>query len=110
MLCRNGSLPTGFAADDTGSFDQPYTMFAVNLNSSVGTVGSILWMKTYNPPLGNITLQLPIVHFQTRVFVFQYYETMQWVGFSLTNGNPIWGPMPAKWLSTTTTGAATTLA
>ena len=96
MLCRNGSLPTGFAADDTGSFDQPYTMFAVNLNSSVGTVGSILWMKTYNPPLGNITLQLPIVDFQTRVFVFQYYETMQWVGFSLTNGNPIWGPTPSE--------------
>ena len=87
ILCRNGSLPTGFASTDTGYPQLPYTMFAINLNASRGAIGSILWMQNYNPPAGNKTLQLCVVDFQTRVFVYQYYETMQWVGFSLNTGD-----------------------
>jgi outer membrane protein assembly factor BamB len=92
MLCRNGSLPIGFAASQNGASQAPYTMFAVNLNGSKGQIGSILWMKNYNPPAGNITMQLPSIDYQTRVFVYQYYETMQWVGFNLDTGVPMWGP------------------
>ena len=92
MLCRNGSLPIGFAASQNGASQAPYTMFAVNLNASRGQIGSILWMRNYDPPAGNITLQLPSIDYQNRVFVYQYYETMQWVGFSLDNGAPLWGP------------------
>jgi len=96
MLCRNGSLPTGFPAASTGYPQLPYTMFAVNLNASRGQIGSILWMQNYNPPAGNITLQLCNVDFQTRVFAFQYYETVQWVGYSLDTGNLLWGPTPSE--------------
>ncbi|MGA2680990.1 MAG: hypothetical protein ABSF44_04230 [Candidatus Bathyarchaeia archaeon] len=92
LLCRNGSLPSGFEATGTGTSQGPYTYFAVNLNSSRGTVGSILWMKTYNPPAGNITLNAEPVDFQTRVFTFDYGETLQWVGYSLDTGNMLWGP------------------
>ena len=92
MLCRNGSLPVGFAASQAGTSQAPYTMFAVNLNASRGAVGSILWMRNYDPPAGNITMQLPSVDYQNRVFVYQYYETMQWVGFNLDTGAPMWGP------------------
>ena len=92
LLCRNGSLPSGFAASGTGSSQGPYTMFAVNLNASKGAVGSLLWMKTYDPPAGNITLQFTDIDYQNRVFAMQYYETMQWVGFNLDTGAPIWGP------------------
>ena len=96
ILCRNGSLPTGFTSTDTGYPQLPYTMFAINLNASRGAIGSILWMQNYNPPAGNETLQLCVVDFQTRVFVYQYYETVQWVGFSLNTGAPIWGPTPSE--------------
>jgi hypothetical protein len=92
MLCRNGTLPSGFAASNTGASQAPYTMFAVDLNNTHSTFGQILWMKTYNPPPGNITLQLPSVDFQNRVFVYQYYETVQWVGYNLDTGAQIWGP------------------
>jgi hypothetical protein len=96
MLCRNGSLPTGFATTTTGYPQLPYTEFAVNLNASKGTVGSILWMKNYDPPAGNITLQQSAVDFQNRVFILSYRETMQWIGYSLDTGEKLWGPTPAQ--------------
>ncbi len=92
MLCENGSLPTGFATTGNGAEQGPYTLFTVNLNSSVGAVGSVLWSKTYSPPPGNITLEFGAADFQTNVFVMSYEETIQWVGYSMTNGNQLWGP------------------
>jgi hypothetical protein len=97
MLCRNGSFPNGFSTQQSGYPQLPYTLFAVNLNASMGAIGSILWMQNYNPPAGNITICAPYdvalgVDFQTRVFVFDYKETMQWVGYSLTTGALLWGP------------------
>ena len=96
MLCYSGSLPVGFAASGTGTPQLPWTMFAVNLNESKGAIGSILWSKVFTPPAGNLTIQDVNVDWQTRVFVYQYYETMQWVGFSLNSGNQIWGPTPIQ--------------
>ena len=92
MVCMNGSLPVGFDRTNAGYPQLPFTLFAVNLNASVGAIGSILWMKTYNPPAGTLTVLFDGVDFQTRVFLLSYTETMQWVGYSLTNGNLIWGP------------------
>jgi hypothetical protein len=98
MLCRNGSLPTGFAAANTGTQQGPYTYFAVNLNASrVGyNVGDILWMKTYNPPAGNLTVVQgvidPTADNGNGVFTESYGETTQVVGYSLATGQRIWGP------------------
>jgi len=92
ILCRYGSLPTGFSTTSTGWPQLPYTMFYVNLNASAGAIGSVLWSKTYNPPAGNLTLSVQGVDWQTRTFVIYYEETMQVVGFSLTTGAQIWGP------------------
>ena len=36
MLCRNGSLPCGFANTQAGYPQLPFTYFAVNLNASKG--------------------------------------------------------------------------
>ena len=94
MLCRNGSLPTGFRATGSGYPQLPYTIFLVNLNATVGPIGSILWMKTYNPPAGNLTLAFTGADWQTGVFVFNYEETLQWVGYSLTNGNYLYTTAP----------------
>ena len=90
MLCRNGSLPTGYKGTSVGQPQLPYTMFLVNLNASKGAVGSILWMKNYDPPAGNITMAFSAVDWQTRVFTFNYEESLNWVGYDLNNGEKLW--------------------
>jgi hypothetical protein len=85
MLCRNGSYP------GIGSWN-PYTYFAVNLNASKGTVGSVLWWNTVSSPPGNITISYGGADPTVNVFIEGYKETMQWVGYSLTTGQKLWGP------------------
>jgi hypothetical protein len=98
MLCRNGTLPTGFGATRTGYPQLPYTYFAVNLNASRGAIGSTRWMQTYNPPSGNLSLVQGPVDFQTRVFILNLQETMQWAGYSLDTGNLLWTtPSQTAW-------------
>ncbi len=95
MICYT-PLPVGFAADGTGVPQGPWTMYAVNLNASRGAVGSLLWSKSYTPPTGNLTISFSGADWQTRTFVLNYEETMQWVGYSLTNGAQTWGPTPSQ--------------
>jgi len=92
LLCRNGTLPGGFAATGAGTPQTPFTYFAVDVNPSHATFGQILWMQTYNPPAGNITVVQGPADFQTNVFLLNYRETLQWVAYSMANGNQIWGP------------------
>jgi hypothetical protein len=94
MLCRNGTLPTGFGATKTGYPQLPYTYFAVNLNASKGAIGSILWMKTYDPPANNVTLQQSAVDFENRVFILNLLETVQFQGYSLDTGAKLWTTDP----------------
>jgi outer membrane protein assembly factor BamB len=92
LLCRNGSLPsigTSFYAPSW----TPYTYFAVNLDPHRAAVGSILWMKTYNPPAGNITVLYGGADPISRVFLEVYKEEMRYVGYNLDTGEKIWGPV-----------------
>jgi outer membrane protein assembly factor BamB len=91
MICRNGSLPSMGLALSSVSYT-PYTYFAVNLNPSKGIVGSILWMKTYDPPAGNLTIFQGGYGFPERIFLESYKETGQWVAYSMDSGNKLWGP------------------
>jgi outer membrane protein assembly factor BamB len=95
MLCYNGSLPSsGFMGFFGGPIIQePYTYFAVNLNASKGAVGSVLWMRTYNPPVENITIKEAGADPVLGVFVEKCKETNQWVGYSLRTGEKLWGPV-----------------
>ncbi len=90
ILCRNGTLPTGFGATKAGYPQLPYTYFAINLNASKGTIGSILWMKTYQPPASNITLQQSAVDFDSRVFILNELETVRFEGYNLDTGASLW--------------------
>lgn len=100
LLCRNGSLPVGFAANNVGAPDLPFTFFAVSLAPS--SLGQILWMQTYQPPAGNVTVSYGGVDPTAwngngyGVFVLGYEETMQWVGYSMTTGQQIWGPTASQ--------------
>ena len=89
LLLRNGSYP----ALGPGAY-VPYTYFAVNLNKSKGPVGSVLWWNTVNPPAGkNITtITYAGADPTAGVFTESYRQTSQFVGYSLTTGQQIWGP------------------
>ena len=89
MILRNGSLPTSGLAL-SGISTTPYTYYAINLNSSKGTIGSILWTKTYDPPANNINVFPGGFDQESRVFVEYYKQTAQWVGYSMNTGERIW--------------------
>jgi hypothetical protein len=89
VILRSGTTPS--ATSQT-----PYTYYAVNLNASTGTVGSMIWSKTLQPPAGNITVSYcgPANSDPTNgVFVEFYKETMQFVGYNLNTGDKLWGPV-----------------
>jgi hypothetical protein len=97
MLCYNGSLPAGYATlTFAAASSAPYTYFGVQLDASEGSVGSMLWMKTYDAPSGNITVTLGGVDPVNRVFLEGYNELRQWVGYSLDTGAKLWGPTESQ--------------
>jgi outer membrane protein assembly factor BamB len=67
------------------------TFWAISLKP--GTLGQLLWTKDVNAPPGNITMQLGTVDPQNNVFLISTKETMQWYGYSLTDGSYLWGPI-----------------
>ena len=87
ILGRNGSLPgiSGWA---------PYTMWAISLKPE--SRGTMLWMKTFESPPGNITVLQGAWDKESRVFTLAYKETMQWLGYSLDTGQKVWGPTPSQ--------------
>jgi outer membrane protein assembly factor BamB len=94
VICYNGSLPSsGSVFMGTLGFN-PYTYFAINLNPDRAgyDVGDLLWMKTFNAPANNVTVLEAGVDPVNRVFVENYRETNQFVGYSLDNGSLLWGP------------------
>jgi outer membrane protein assembly factor BamB len=65
------------------------------------TRGELLWIENYTLsslglPSGNLTVLLGTgfpVDPETRVFVMNIKETMQWMGFDLDTGEKLWGPV-----------------
>ena len=95
LLCYNGTLPSAGTAFYSTSW-APYTYFAVNLNASRGAIGSILWMKTYDPPANNVTVLPSGTDPVARVFYESYKEKMQYVAYSMDTGQRLWGPTPSQ--------------
>jgi outer membrane protein assembly factor BamB len=78
----------------TGAFGtpDPFTLWAINLNSTRGAIGEVLWQKTFPAPQDNLTVELGPVDSETNVFTLYYRETMQWSGYDLLTGNNLWSP------------------
>ena len=51
-----------------------------------------MWTKTYNAPAGNLTVEWGGADASAGVFVEQYKETSQFVGYSMKTGEKLWGP------------------
>jgi hypothetical protein len=89
MIARSGTMPSGTS-------QTPYTYFGINLNSSKGAIGAKLWSNTLNPPAGNITVSYsgPANSCPTSGVFFEFYkESMQFVGYSMSTGQKLWGPI-----------------
>jgi hypothetical protein len=95
ILCYNGTLPSSGLALTTVS-SSPYTYFAINLNSTTGTVGSKLWSNTVNAPSGNLTVFQGGYSFTSRVFLEYYKQTGQWIGYNMNTGAKLWGPTASQ--------------
>ncbi len=78
-----------------GENPNPYTMWAINLNASRGTVGSLIWIKTYTPTptYTPVIIRSETVDSESRVFTMYMKETMEWYGYNLDTGEKIWGPV-----------------
>jgi hypothetical protein len=68
----------------------PYTMWAISDRPE--SRGQLLWIRNYTAPTGNLTRTLGPVDPINRVWTMNDAETMQWLGYSLDNGAPLWGP------------------
>jgi outer membrane protein assembly factor BamB len=88
LFGRNGTLPT------VSSSWTPYTLWAISLKPS--SLGQMLWMKTFDPPAGNLSRSIRQVDPLTRVFVTYDQQVMQYTGYSLDNGSYLWGPTPSE--------------
>ena len=95
LMTLNGTLPASPSSfNGVGSFT-PYTYMAFNLNPSAGQIGAFKWINTLQPVPGNVTVYYAGADPTTNVFIEENYETLNWVGYSLTTGQKIWGPTPA---------------
>ncbi len=93
LLGMSGGYP-GAPGILTVGGSSPYTYFAINLNATVGTIGSVMWTNTIQPPAGNITVSFagadPTANAGVGVFAEKYKETMQIIGYSMATGKQLW--------------------
>jgi hypothetical protein len=69
---------------------------AVNLNTTKGSRGNILWTKYYPPAPGNNTRGIQGWDPDAGVFIFWDKEDMVLSGYSLVNGSELWKTEPAN--------------
>lgn len=74
-------------------------IWALNLNSSIGQIGTLLYNNAWSAPAswadGNQTISWSAASLTDNVAVLNSKECMNYYAFDLTNGQFIWGPSPA---------------
>ncbi|MCW3983345.1 MAG: PQQ-binding-like beta-propeller repeat protein [Candidatus Bathyarchaeota archaeon] len=88
ILGRSSAITAGVFS--TRGTPDPYTVWAMSVKD--GQQGQILWKKSYPAPSGNMSRTLGPLDPVNRVWTMTDAESMQWLGYSLENGNLIWGP------------------
>lgn len=76
----------------------PFTMWAINLNSTTGPIGKVLFVQNYtapdlltgNPNLGSFTERFGALDPTTNVAVMIVDETCQLIGYSAITGAQLW--------------------
>ncbi|MEM4733493.1 MAG: hypothetical protein QXD70_03085 [Candidatus Bathyarchaeia archaeon] len=88
ILGRSSAISPGVAS--TRTMQNPYTVWA--LSDKPEDRGRLIWIRNYSAPAGNLTRRLGPLDPINRVWTMSDMETMQWLGYSLDNGNLLWGP------------------
>jgi hypothetical protein len=88
ILGRSSAVTAGVAS--TRGTPNPYTVWAMSLKP--GQEGQLLWKQSYTAPSGNASRTLGPLDPINRVWTMTDAESMQWLGYSLENGNLLWGP------------------
>ena len=83
LMIMTGSLGTGPRTNPTGA-----TLTCISINPA--SVGQILWTKSYDQAPNNVTRVLIGIDAQAGTFVTEDKETLDFTGFSLTNGDKVW--------------------
>ena len=96
LLCYSGSLPSLGATFMGAASSTPYTYFTLNINSASASLGNVIWHQTYNPPPNNLTVLEDGIDPVNRVFIENYRESNNFVGYSLDTGTKLWGPTPSQ--------------
>ena len=66
-------------------------------NYNLGFNVTLLWNKNFTYPAGgNMTWNLGPISYEDKVFTIRAKETMQWWGYSLDDGSPLWGPTASQ--------------
>jgi hypothetical protein len=93
LLAYSGNLPSTGAIFMGAQSDTPYTYFALSIDQGTpASLGQVIWHNTLQPPANNITVLEAGVDTVNGVFVENYRETSQYVGYSLATGLKVWGP------------------
>jgi len=92
ILGRSSSLSTTSSWRGT---DDPFTIWALNLDESRGEIGELYWIRDYPAPAGNVTQMFNYQPVDTvhRAFQMTIFETGQRLGYSLDTGELLWGPV-----------------
>jgi hypothetical protein len=88
------SWTTGTSSSTNFGTPDPYTFWAISLKPE--SRGNLLWIKNYNAPSGNLTLEQSAADPINRVFTLYVKETGQFYGYSMTDGSQLWGPTGIK--------------
>jgi hypothetical protein len=88
ILGRSSAITAGVFS--TRGTPDPYTVWTMSLKD--GQQGQILWKKTYAAPSGNASRSLGPLDPVNRIWTMTDAESMQWLGYSLADGNLLWGP------------------
>ncbi len=89
MVIGSSGMASLFAAGGA-----TYTVWAISLKPA--TRGQLLWTQTYTAPAGNLSRSFDAVDPVNRVFILHDKETLQWSGYSIDNGNKLWGPTASE--------------
>jgi len=68
----------------------PWTMWAIS--DKPASRGQLVWLKNYPAPAGDIGLTFGPLDPINRVWTIAEAETFQWLGYSVDNGEKLWGP------------------
>ena len=88
-----GSSGLGAVSERQYIGTEDYTVWALSLKP--GQEGQLLWKKDYTGP-GGLTLTMEAASLQDGVFTIWAANSRQHWGYSLDNGNPMWGPTESQ--------------